>query len=75
MGYLDLDAWPMICFAKGSTNKAVFEASTTPGLWSRKWRTIQFMLIVDDFGMDYVVKKHAEHLASVLKKYHDISED
>ena len=33
------------------------------------------MIIVDDFCVEYVGRKHAEHLASVLKKYHDISED
>ena len=64
----------MIFFARGSTKKG-FEASTTPGLWCHKWQPILFMLIVDDFGVKYVGRKHAEHLASVLKKYHDISED
>ncbi len=52
-----------------------FEAVTTPGLWKHKWRPIQFVLIVDDFGVEYVGKQHAEHLANVLKQYHDISED
>ena len=33
------------------------------------------MIIVDDFGVDYVGRKDKEHLASVLKNYHDISED
>ena len=33
------------------------------------------MLIVDDFCVEYVRRKHAENLASVLKKYHEISED
>ena len=33
------------------------------------------MLIIDDFGGEYVGRKHAEHLTAVLKKYHDISED
>ena len=33
------------------------------------------MIIVDDFGVEYVGRKHAEHLASVLKKYYEISED
>ena len=28
-----------------------FEAVTTPGLWKHQWRTIQFCLIVDDFGI------------------------
>ena len=32
-------------------------------------------LIVDDFGVEYVGKQHADHRDSVLKKYHNISED
>ena len=31
-----------------------YEAATTPGLWKQKWRPIQFVLIVDDFGVEYV---------------------
>ena len=33
------------------------------------------MLIVDDFGLEYVRKQEADHLASVLKNHHDISQD
>ena len=33
------------------------------------------MFIADDFGVEYVGRKHAAHLASALKKYHEISED
>ena len=44
-----------------------FEASITPGFWRHKWRPIQFILIGDDFGVNNMGKKHAEHLASVLK--------
>ena len=33
-------------------NKAgYFKAATTPGLWCHKWRSIQFFLLVDDFGI------------------------
>ena len=39
-----------------------YEAATTPGLWCYKWRPIQFVLLVDDFGIEYVGKKHALHL-------------
>ena len=46
-----------------------------PGLWRHKWLPIQFMLIVDDFGVEYVGRNHAEHLDSVIKKFHEISED
>ena len=51
-----------------------YEAET-PGLWKHVWRPIQFVLVVDDFFVEYVGKQHAEHLAKVLKKYHTISED
>ena len=32
-------------------------------------------LMVDDFGVEYVGKQHADHLATNLKKYHNITED
>ena len=34
-----------------------------------------FSLIVDDFRVKYVGKLDADHLASVLQKYHDITID
>ena len=34
----------------------------------------QFSLIVDDFGVEYVGKQHDDHLATILKKYHNITE-
>ena len=52
-----------------------YEAATTPGLWKYTWRPIQFALIVDDFGVEYVGDQHAQHLASVLKEHHEISHD
>ena len=33
-----------------------YEAATTPGRWSHKWRPIQFVLLVDNFGIEYVGK-------------------
>ena len=44
-----------------------YEAATTPGLWKHKWRPIQFFLIVDDFGVEYVGEKNAHHLENMLK--------
>ena len=52
-----------------------YEARTTPGLWRHKWRPIKFCLVVDDFGVEYVGKQHADHLATIFKKYHNITED
>ena len=52
-----------------------YEARTNPGLWRHKWRPIQFCLVVDDFGVEYLGKQHADNLATILKKYHNITED
>ena len=52
-----------------------YETATTPGLWCHKWRSIPFFLIVYYFGLEYVKKQDADHLASVLKKYNYISQD
>ena len=52
-----------------------YETARTSGLWRHKWRSVQFVLIVDDFGIEYVRKQDADHLASFLKNHHDISQD
>ena len=44
-----------------------YKPRTTPGLWRHKWRPIQFCLLVDDFGVEYMGKQHADHLAKILK--------
>ena len=38
----------------------------TPGLWRHQWRPITFCLIVDDFGVKYVGREHADHLIQWL---------
>ena len=45
------------------------QSEHTPGLWTHKWRPICFSLIVDDFGVKYVGKEHAEHLIMALGDY------
>ena len=52
-----------------------YETATMPGLWRHRWRPTQFVLIVDDFGVEYMRKKDADHLAKILKTYHKISQD
>jgi len=52
-----------------------FQSKLVPGLWSHKWRPIQFTLVVDDFGVKYVGKEHAEHLQAVIAKYYKMSTD
>jgi hypothetical protein len=40
----------------------------THGLWTHGTRPISFSLVVDDFGVKYVGRKHAEHLMACIKK-------
>ena len=49
-----------------------YEAASTPGLWRHNWRPIQFCLIFDDFGVEYVGIENFNHLLDLLKKYHGI---
>ena len=44
-----------------------YEAATTPGLWCHKLRPIKFVLLVDNFGIEYVDKEHALHLLKTLE--------
>jgi hypothetical protein len=39
-----------------------YQSKLVPGLWKHKTRTIQFTLVVDDFGVKYIGREHAEHL-------------
>jgi hypothetical protein len=43
-----------------------FECTHTPGLWRHQTRPIMFALVVDDFGIQYTGKEHAEHLLETL---------
>jgi hypothetical protein len=47
----------------------------THGLWTHDTRPISFSLEVDDFGVKYVGREHAEHLMTCIKKNYNISSD
>jgi hypothetical protein len=47
--------------------QGIYECVNTPGLWRHATRPITFSLVVDDFGVKYVGKEHADHLISCLK--------
>ena len=44
-----------------------YECPLPPGLWRHKWRPVLFSLIFDDFGVEYVGKRHVDHLINYLK--------
>jgi hypothetical protein len=47
----------------------------THGLWTHDTLPISFSLVVDDFGVKYVGREHAEHLMACIKKNYNISSD
>jgi hypothetical protein len=47
----------------------------THGLWKQDTRPISFLLVVDDFGVKYPGREHAEHLMECIKKNYNISSD
>ena len=42
----------------------------TLGLWHHQWRPITFCLVVDDFGVKYIGKGHADHLIQCLRNHY-----
>jgi hypothetical protein len=51
------------------------ECVNTPELWRHATRPITFSLVVNNFGVKYVGKEHADHLISCLKKDYKLTED
>ena len=48
-----------------------YEVRHTPGYWRHIWRPIDFMLVVDDFGVGYEKNEHALHLLQTLRQYYE----
>jgi hypothetical protein len=51
------------------------QSPITPGLWRHDYQPISFTLCVEDFGIKYVGREHAKHLASILSKHYKCSHD
>ncbi len=49
------------------------QCETTPCLWRHKWRPVVFVLIVGNFGIEYVDRRHAEHLLAALKETYEVT--
>jgi hypothetical protein len=47
----------------------------THRIWTHDTRPILFSLVVDDLGVKYVGREHAEHLMACIKKKYNISSD
>jgi len=47
----------------------------TPGLWKHHTRPILFSLVVNDFGIKYVGKQHADHIFHALEQHYEAATD
>jgi hypothetical protein len=52
-----------------------FECPNTPGLWKYSTCPIAFTLVVDDFGVKYVGKEHADYLIKCIKTKYELTKD
>jgi hypothetical protein len=43
----------------------------TPGLWQHNTRSIKFVLVVDNFGIQYSLLQDAQHLLAALKQHYE----
>jgi hypothetical protein len=55
--------------------KGYFQSQIVPGLWKHKIRNIQFVLVVDDFGIKYLRMEDLDHLIKSLEQYYDVTVD
>ena len=51
------------------------ECKHSPGLWRHIFRPVQFVLVVDDFGVKFVGEEHLQHLLTSLRKWYEIHLD
>ncbi len=52
-----------------------YKCINTPGLWRHEWRLITFTLVVNNFGVKYVGKEHADHLIACIKEKYKLTKD
>jgi hypothetical protein len=52
-----------------------YKCVNTPGLSKHTTCPITFSLMVNDFGIKYVGKEHAEHLINCLQEDYKLTED
>ena len=61
--------------AKWVEPKGCLKLKHTPGLLRHKWRPILLSLVVENFGVKYVGKEHANHLIPAIREFYPVAED
>jgi len=58
---------------KRLNKRGYHQSKLVPGLWSHKWRQVQFILIVDNFGVKFVGEEHTLQLKQTLKENYKVT--
>lgn len=53
-------------FEKWLNKHEYYQGTMTPGLWKHKKCSIQFALVVNDFGVKYINNNDVQHLITAL---------
>ncbi len=69
-----LASWSINC-QKMIAKYAYSKVPHLPRLWKHHTQPIQFMLVINDFGLKYVNKKDAEHLLNDPKDHYKVEID
>ena len=57
--------------AHRSSNHGYYTVNQTLGLWRHVRRPISIILVVENFGIGYVGREHADNLMSALEIYYE----
>ena len=74
-GLLQSGSLANILLEKRLKKNGYYQCPTTPGLWRHEWCPVLFLLLIDEFGVEYVGELHALHLKTVLKEHYGITEN
>ena len=58
---------------KRLNKRGYLHSKLIPGFWSHDWRTVQFTLVVDDFGVKYVGEEYALHLKHTIEENYTVT--
>jgi hypothetical protein len=61
---------------EGRLNKeGYFQSQTVPRFWKHTTKPIQFVLVVDNFGIKYLKQEDLDHLVRSLEKHYNVAVD
>ena len=60
---------------KRLNDSGYYDPTTMPVLCHHKWRPVMFVLIVDNFDIEYVGNMHLHHLPTLLTDHYRITQD